>query len=72
MYVTDHVFFVLNPDSSIAPDTYQKMSRSLIDKLYKDLKLITLVLLHLGYGEPLLHKDIEYITNKLSQFQTWK
>ena len=55
-------------DKSIAPDTYQKMSRLLIDKLANDLKKIkyggsvTLC----GYGEPLLHKDIEYIVKKLS------
>ena len=45
------------------------MSRSLIDKLSLELKnlkyrgAITLC----GYGEPLLHKDILYITNKLSE-----
>jgi len=55
-------------DKSVAPDTYQKMSRLLIDKLANDLKKIkyggsvTLC----GYGEPLLHKDIEYIVKKLS------
>ncbi len=61
--------FCPKSDSSIAPDTYQKMSRSLIDKLYKDLKKIgykgSIALC--GYGEPLLHKDIEYITKKLSK-----
>jgi len=60
--------FCPKSDSTIAPDTYQKMSRSLIDKLSKDLKKIgyrgSIALC--GYGEPLLHKDIEYITKKLS------
>ena len=61
--------FCPKSDSSIAPDTYQKMSRSLIDKLYKDLKKINYSgsITLCGYGEPLLHKDIEYITNKLSK-----
>ena len=60
--------FCPKSDKSIAPDTYQKMSRLLIDKLANDLKKIkydgsvTLC----GYGEPLLHKDIEYIVKKLS------
>jgi len=60
--------FCPKSDSTIAPDTYQKMSRNLIDKLSKDLKKIgyrgSIALC--GYGEPLLHKDIEYITKKLS------
>ena len=60
--------FCPKSDKSIAPDTYQKMSRLLIDKLANDLKKIkyggsvTLC----GYGEPLLHKDIGYIVKKLS------
>ena len=60
--------FCPKSDSSIAPDTYQKMSRKLIDKLYLDLKKIKYKgsIAICGYGEPLLHKDIEYITNKLS------
>ncbi len=61
--------FCPKSEPSVAPDTYQKMSRSLIDKLSLELKnlkyrgAITLC----GYGEPLLHKDILYITNKLSE-----
>ena len=60
--------FCPKSDSSIAPDTYQKMSRKLIDKLYIDLKKIKYngSIALCGYGEPLLHKDLEYITNKLS------
>jgi radical SAM protein with 4Fe4S-binding SPASM domain len=61
--------FCPKSDPSIAPDTYQKMSRVLIDKLVSELKLIgydgSIVLC--GYGEPLLHKDIFYITNQLAQ-----
>ena len=61
--------FCPKSDSSIAPDTYQKMSRALIDKLYLDLKKIKYngSIALCGYGEPLLHKDIEYITMKLSK-----
>ena len=61
--------FCPKADESIAPDTYMKMSRKLIDKLHNDLKKIgyngSIALC--GYGEPLLHKDIGYITQKLSK-----
>jgi len=56
-----------NPE--IAPNTFQKMKMSLINKLTKDLKKIgfkgsvTLC----GYGEPLLHKEIYKIAKKLSE-----
>lgn len=61
--------FCPKADSSIAPDTYMKMSRKLIDKLHNDLKKIKYngSIALCGYGEPLLHKDIEYITFKLSK-----
>ena len=61
--------FCPKADDSIAPDTYMKMSRGLVDKLYKDLKKIKYngSIALCGYGEPLLHKDIEYITQKLSK-----
>ena len=61
--------FCPKADDSIAPDTYMKMSRNLVDKLHKDLKKINYngSIALCGYGEPLLHKDIEYITQKLSK-----
>ena len=61
--------FCPKADESIAPDTYMKMNRTLVDKLYNDLKKIKYKgsIALCGYGEPLLHKDIEYITDKLSK-----
>ena len=61
--------FCPKSDDQVAPDTYQKMSRNLIDKLHDDLKKMKFKgsLALAGYGEPLLHKDIEYIVNKLSR-----
>lgn len=60
--------FCPKSDDSVAPDTFNKMKRVLIDKLTADLKSMnysgTIALC--GYGEPLLHKDILYITEKLS------
>ena len=60
--------FCPKSDDSVAPDTYQKMSKKLIDKLHDDLKKMNYKgsLALCGYGEPLLHKDIEYIVKKLS------
>jgi|TARA_B110001452_G_scaffold116249_1_gene96401 radical SAM protein with 4Fe4S-binding SPASM domain len=61
--------FCPKSDDKVAPDTYQKMSKTLIDKLHDDLKKMNYKgsLALCGYGEPLLHKDIEYIVNKLSE-----
>ena len=61
--------FCPKADETIAPDTYMKMNRTLVDKLYNDLKKMKYngSIALCGYGEPLLHKDIEYITDKLSK-----
>ena len=67
MFAIDLVRFCPKSDDKVAPDTYQKMSKKLIDKLHDDLKKMKFKgsLALCGYGEPLLHKDIEYIVNKL-------
>ena len=56
-------------DENIAPNTYNKMEFSLIDKLCSDLKEINFegAFCLCGYGEPLLHKDYIKIINKLSE-----
>lgn len=55
-------------DESIAPDTFQKMSRKIIDNIHDQLLEINFngTVSLCGYGEPLLHKDINYIVKKLS------
>ncbi len=57
-------------DDNIAPNTYQKMELSLIDKLVSDLKKINFMgaFCLCGYGEPMLHKDLIKIINKLGVF----
>ena len=56
-------------DPNIAPDTYQRMQLSLIDKLCNELREIkykgSVVLC--GYGEPMLHKEVNIICKKLSE-----
>ena len=44
----------------VAPDTHQRMSRKIIDKIHDQLKEIEFngTISLCGYGEPLLHKDI--------------
>ncbi len=60
--------FCPKADEKVAPDTFQKMTRKIIDEIHDQLLEIhfngTISLC--GYGEPLLHKDISYIVKKLS------
>ena len=60
--------FCPKSNEDVAPDTYQKMSRNIIDKIHDDLIEINFsgTISLCGYGEPLLHKDINYIIEKLS------
>lgn len=55
-------------DEKIAPDTFQKMTRKIIDEIYNQLLEIKFngTISLCGYGEPLLHNDINYIVKKLS------
>ena len=59
--------FCPKSDPKIAPDTYQKMTMKLIDKLVSDLKNINYqgAFCLCGYGEPMLHKKYIDIINKL-------
>ncbi len=59
--------FCPKSNDEIAPNTYQKMERPLIDKLVKDLREINFegAFCLCGYGEPLLHKDLDYIVDSL-------
>jgi len=61
--------FCPKSDDTIAPDTYQKMTMSLIEKLVSDLKKINFegAFCLCGYGEPMLHKNFIEITNKLGE-----
>ena len=60
--------FCPKSDPKVAPNTYQRMQLSLINKLAEELKEIkykgSVVLC--GYGEPMLHKEINLICKKLS------
>ena len=60
--------FCPKSDENVAPDTFQKMSKKIIDEIHDQLLEIhfegTISLC--GYGEPLLHNDISYIVKKLS------
>ena len=61
--------FCPKSDENIAPNTHQKMERVLIDKLYQNLKDINYegAFTLCGYGEPLLYKDLDYLTDKLGE-----
>ncbi len=59
--------FCPKSDESIAPNTHQRMTMSLIDKLVNDLKKINFegAFCLCGYGEPMLHKELYEIIDKL-------
>ena len=59
--------FCPKSDFDTAPNTYQKMTLGFIDKLCNDLKKINFqgAFSVCGYGEPLLHKELIQIVNKL-------
>lgn len=61
--------FCPKSDVSIAPNTYQKMTIALINKLVLDLKKINFegAFCLCGYGEPMLHKEHIEITNRLGE-----
>ncbi len=61
--------FCPKSDHNIAPDTYQKMTLKLIDKLTNDLKKINFegAFCLCGYGEPMLHKELLQISNMLGE-----
>lgn len=61
--------FCPKSDPKIAPNTYQKMSMLLINKLTQNLKDINFKgsVVLCGYGEPMLHKNIYEICSKLAE-----
>ena len=56
-------------DPKIAPNTYQKMTMDLVNKLTQDLKKINYQgsVTLCGYGEPMLHKGVFEISKKLAE-----
>ena len=60
--------FCPKSNDEIAPDTHQSMSRVIIDSIHDQLSEMEFsgTISLCGYGEPLLHKDINYIVKKLS------
>ncbi len=60
--------FCPKSDELVAPDTYQSMTRPLIEKIHDELKDMNFrgAIALCGYGEPMLHKDINWIVKKLS------
>lgn len=61
--------FCPKSNESIAPNTFQQMSRKIIEKISSDLKAINFngSITLCGYGEPLLHKDINFIVAELAK-----
>tara|TARA_B100000768_G_C11283429_1_gene380231 strand:+ start:2344 stop:3219 length:876 start_codon:yes stop_codon:yes gene_type:complete len=64
--------FCPKSDDKVAPDTFQKMTRKIIDEIHDQLLEINFkgTISLCGYGEPLLHKDISYIVKKLSNISS--
>ena len=60
--------FCPKSDELVAPDTFQSMNRTLIQKIHDELKNINFkgAIALCGYGEPMLHKDINWIVKTLS------
>ena len=61
--------FCPKADPKIAPNTYQKMTMSLVEKLTNDLKKINYQgsVTLCGYGEPMLHKGVFEMSKKLAE-----
>lgn len=61
--------FCPKSDPSVAPDTFQTMSRAIIERIHNNLIEINYkgAIALCGYGEPMLHKDINWIVKKLSK-----
>ena len=59
--------FCPKSDPAVAPDTYQKMTLKLINKLVSDLKKINFegAFCLCGYGEPMLHKELIQISEHI-------
>ena len=68
------MYFLSKADENVAPDTFQKMSKSIVDKIHDQLLEINFsgTISLCGYGEPLLHKDINYIVKNFLIFQELK
>ena len=62
--------FCPKSDANIAPNTYNKMEFTLIDKMIKDFKEINFegAFTFCGYGEPLLHPHVAKIAKKIGEF----
>ena len=61
--------FCPKSNEKVAPDTFQKMTRKIIDEIHDQLLEIQFqgVISLCGYGEPMLHKDINWIVKTLSE-----
>ena len=61
--------FCPKADPKIAPNTYQKMTMSLVEKLTNDLKKINYQgsVTLCGYGEPMLHKEVFQFCRRLAE-----